>query len=131
MFKQKTLLKILPFLFITIFLTTGIFEVFAVVNEGYVNPFGNSQIASPVTGVTQIWYILLSIVRWIYIIFFVVAVLFILLAAYNFLQGGANEKKAAEAKAQLKYAVIAIVVALISTGVSLLITQFLQSRGAN
>ncbi len=130
MFKQKKLLKILPFLFITIFLTTGIFEVFAV-NEGYINPFGNSEISSPITGVTQFWYILISIVKWIYVIFFVVAVLFILLAAYNFLQGGANEKKAETAKSQLKYAIIAIVVALIASGVSWTITQFLQSRGAN
>jgi len=39
---------------------------------------------SPVTSFTTIQLIFVNVIRWIYTIFFVVAVLFILLAAYNF-----------------------------------------------
>jgi hypothetical protein len=70
--------------------------------------------------------VLLYATRWIYTIFFIVAVLFILLAAYNFIQGGNNPEKVKTAKEQLKYAVIAIVVALIATGVSVIIGNFLE-----
>jgi hypothetical protein len=56
-------------------------------------------------------------------------VLFILFAAYNFVQGGANPEKVKVAKTQLKYAVIAIVVALVASGASWIIAQFLASGG--
>lgn len=98
-------------------------------NYGYINPFGMTELASPVTGVTQIWDIIFNIVRWIYTAFFIIAVLFILIAAYNFIQGGANPEKVKIAKNQLKYAVIAIVVALVASGVSWIIAQFLGSGG--
>jgi len=52
-------------------------------------------------------------------------VFFILLAAYNFVWGGSDEKRLVTAKSQLKYAVIAIVVALMASGISIIIDNFL------
>ena len=77
--------------------------------------------------VTSLLAILVSIVQWIYTIFFIVAVLFFLLAAYNFMLGGVDEKKIATAKNQLRYGVIAIVVALLSAGVAYAIDTFLRT----
>ena len=68
-----------------------------------------------------------AVIKWVYTIFFVVAVLFILVAAYNFIRGGTNPKAIETAKAQLKYAVIAIVIALLATAVSVIIEAFLKN----
>ncbi len=97
-----------------------------------INPFGNNpQLKSPVTDIqTQILGsngILATIVQWVYTTFFIVAVLFFLLAAYNFMLGGSDEKKIATAKNQLKWGVIAIVVALLSVGAAYAIDTLLRS----
>ena len=97
-----------------------------------VNPFGNNpDLKSPVTDVqTQVLGsggILGTIVHWVYVTFFIIAVLFFLLAAYNFMLGGSDEKKIATAKNQLKYGVIAIVVALLSVGAAYAIDTFLRT----
>jgi len=84
---------------------------------------------SPVKDVTTIQQIFINIIGWIYTVFFAVAVLFILLAAYNFVTSSGSEDKVSLAKNQLKYAVIAIVVALVASGVSVVIERFLWSRG--
>jgi hypothetical protein len=83
-----------------------------------------------IRSVSQLYLILLNIIRWVYTAFFIVAVLFILLAAYNFIQGGSNPEKVKTAKSQLKYAVIAIVVALVASGAALVIDRFLASSGS-
>jgi hypothetical protein len=95
-----------------------------------IDPFNTGNTASPITGAKQIFVIIGGIVVWIYRAFFVVAVIFLLIAAYNYLQGGTNPEKIKTAKGQIKYAVISIVIALVSTGVSLIIAQFLSSGGA-
>ena len=84
---------------------------------------------SPVKDVTTIQQIFINIIGWIYTVFFAVAVLFILLAAYNFVTSSGSEDKVSLAKNQLKYAVIAIVVALVASGVSVVVERFLWSRG--
>ncbi len=48
--------------------------------------------------------------QWIYTIIFFVALIFILLAAFNFLTGRGNEKKIRTAKKQLRCGVIGIVI---------------------
>lgn len=93
-------------------------------------PFNKGDTASPVTSAPQIFGIVRNIVIWIYRAFFVVAVIFLLIAAYNFIQGGTNPEKIKVAKGQIKYAVISIVVALVASGLSWIIAQFLVSGGA-
>jgi cytochrome bd-type quinol oxidase subunit 1 len=82
-----------------------------------------------VTNVQQIVNILNYAVKWIYTAFFIITVIYILLAAYKFLRGGDNPKNVEDAKKSLTYAVIAIVVALLATGISVIIQTFL-SNGA-
>jgi hypothetical protein len=65
------------------------------------------------------------LVTYLYTAFYIVAVGFILLAAFNYLQGGTNPEKIKAAKSQLKYAVIAITIALIASGMSLIISSVL------
>ncbi len=61
--------------------------------------------------------VVITVVQWFYTIVFVVAVLFILLAAYNFITSGGDEEKTGTAKKQLMYAVIGVAVALLSYGI--------------
>jgi hypothetical protein len=97
---------------------------------GVVDPFGsNANMKSPVTNIETdlINGKLITAIKWTYTIFFIVAVFFFLLAAYNFLLGGSNEERVKTAKNQLTYGVIAIVVALIASGISLIIFTFLST----
>ena len=102
--------------------------VFAITVD--ISPFqNNAGTKSPITNVDQVvgtGGLLITAVQWIYSIFFVVAVLFILIAAYNYLRGGTNPKAIETAKSQLKYAVIAIAIALVASGISLLIKGILS-----
>jgi len=71
-----------------------------------------------------------QIVRWVYIIFFTVAVLLILFAAFTYLTAAGNEDKVKEAKDRLIYAAVAIVVALLAVGFQTIIRNFIESGGA-
>lgn len=74
----------------------------------------------------QIFTILSKIVRWTYTIFFIVAVFFILLAAFNFLTAQGDSTKIQEARSQILWAIVAIAIALISVGAAQIIKNFIQ-----
>lgn len=94
-------------------------------------PFSNAYAAgapqdSPIKGVNDVIRILNDVVKWVYAIFFIIAVLFILFAAFSFLTSEGNPEKAKEAQKQILYAAIAIAIALLSVGFSLIIDTFLR-----
>jgi len=72
--------------------------------------------------------VLLTVVQWVYTILFIVAVLFILLAAYNFVMSKGDPEKVGNAKKQLLYAVIGIAVGLLSYLVVALVRNSLSNR---
>lgn len=74
----------------------------------------------------QIFTILSKIVQWTYTIFFIVAVFFILVAAFNFLTAQGDSTKIQEARNQILWAIVAIVIALISVGAAQIIKNFIQ-----
>lgn len=96
-----------------------------------VAPFQNNQAMSGggngLWTMTSMLTIFITIVQWVYTIFFIVAVFFFLLAAYNFVLGGSDEKRIETAKSQLKWGVVGIVVALLSVGVSYAVDTFLRN----
>ena len=61
-----------------------------------------------------------------YQIFFILAVLFILVAAFTYLRAGGDAAQVKKAQTILKNAVIAIVIALISTAASVIIQNFIN-----
>ena len=91
-----------------------------------IGPLNSGDYASPVSDASSTLNFVKKAATWMYTIFFIIAVLFFLLAAYNFLLGGSNEERVKTAKNQLKWGVVAIVVALISTGVAAMVYNFLQ-----
>ena len=76
------------------------------------------------------WFgILQQVVGWVYRAFFVVAALFIIIAAFYYLTAQGNPEKVGEAKNMIIYAVVAIVVALIAVGMDVMIRTFLSTGG--
>jgi len=85
----------------------------------------NSPVSKPESFLT----ILGKAVYYVYIAFFIVAVLFIVLAAYDYLTKSGEPEKIKEVHRKLLYAVIAIVVALLAVGAEEIIQQFLEKEG--
>ena len=80
---------------------------------------------SPIKEPEDIFVILAKVVQYTYTIFFIVAVIFILVAAFNFLTAQGEPEKIKNARAQITWALVAIAIALISVGAAQIIQTFL------
>ena len=70
-----------------------------------------------------------DIVGWMMNVFWVVAVGFIVWAAFNFLTAQGDAEKVQKAKKMLLYAVIAAVIVLLANGVNVILTNILERQG--
>jgi len=70
-----------------------------------------------------------DVVRWFMNIFWVIAVGFIVWAAFNFLTAQGDAEKIQKAKKMLLYAVIAAVIVLLANGVKVILTNILERQG--
>lgn len=84
---------------------------------------------SPIQTPGDVTEVIKGIVRWTYYIFFVLAVYFILIAAFGYLTAGGNPEKIKSANSSLLWAFVAIAVALISVGAAQIITSFITPPG--
>jgi len=66
------------------------------------------------------------VIRWIYTIFMVVAVVFVLLAAFQYLTSGGDKEKTKKANNMLMYAVIAIVIAILAFSITRIVGSVVQ-----
>ncbi len=69
--------------------------------------------------------VLTQLIQWVFIILLVLAVLFIIMAAFSYLTAGGDEEKVAAAHKKVIYAVVAIAVAFLAQGVSFVVAQLL------
>ncbi len=79
-----------------------------------IDPIGTGAAGTEFTTVGGLVGVLLTAVKWVYTILFIVAVLFILLAAFNFITSKGDAEKVGTAKKQLLYAVVGIAVGLLA-----------------
>jgi Flp pilus assembly protein TadB len=86
------------------------------------------EFGAPITSIEEGVGIFTTLVKWVYTIFFIVAVLFILMAAYSFVTSQGSAEKVQKAKDQLKWAIIAVVIALLSSGFALVIQNFINEE---
>jgi len=80
-------------------------------------PPSGQQPAVPITGEQSVsgWVLIfVTAVRWVYTILFILAVLFILLAAYNFVTSKGDPEKVSTARKQVLWAVIGVAVGLLA-----------------
>ena len=82
---------------------------------------------TPVTRFEDILRILNTLINWIFTILLVIAVFFIMLAAFNYLGSAGEPEKVAEAQNKLIYAAVAIGVSLIAKGVEFIVRQLIGS----
>ena len=85
--------------------------------------------APQISSVDTLIGIVKNIVKYIYIIFFLVAVIFILFAAYTYLTAQGEPEEVNKARTQIMYAVIAIVVALMAVSVDLIVKNLITTGG--
>ena len=81
---------------------------------------------SPINEPNQFLDVIASVVKWTYAIFFIITVMFVLFAAFNYLTGGDDAEKIKSAHQQIMYAAIAVAIALLAVGFSLIIQRFLN-----
>ena len=81
---------------------------------------------SPINTDTELLNVIAGVVKWIYTIFFVVAVVFILFAAFNYLTAGGQPEKIKTAHTMLIWAIVAIAIALLSVAAAQIIRTFLK-----
>ncbi|MDP1689194.1 MAG: hypothetical protein Q8L47_03630 [bacterium] len=67
------------------------------------------------------------VVYWLFSIFLIVAVIFLLIAAFKYLMSGGDATKVGEATRAVIYAAVAIGVALLSASVTSLVKTFIDS----
>jgi len=77
---------------------------------------------------TGLMAVIVSIVKWVYTAFFVIAVLIILFAAYTYLTAGGDPAKISTVHKQLIYIAVAIAIALIAVGVEKIIENLLTGN---
>lgn len=80
---------------------------------------------SPIDSPEKVFLVLKKILQWTYTIFFIMAVYFLLLAAFTYLSASGNPEKIKAASSQLLWGMVAIAVALISVGAAAIIRGFL------
>jgi len=88
---------------------------------------GVEQVGPPTVG--GLVDLVRQIVRWAYIIFFIIAVLMIILAAFSYLTAGGDAEKVNTAKNRLIYAAVAIAVAFLAVSFETIIKNFLSAPG--
>ncbi|MCH7604916.1 hypothetical protein IID24_02935 [Patescibacteria group bacterium] len=76
----------------------------------------------PETG-QELVSLLRIITNWIFVLFLIVAVIFIILAAFQFLTGGGDPAAIAQARTKLIYAGVGIAVAIASRGLVAVVTN--------
>ena len=98
--------------------------------------FAQIQPGSEIPGITQntnvrttsdVLNLLKSGIKIAYIIFFILAVLFILIAAFKYLTSSGDEKKTTEARRMIIYAAVAIAVALLAVALQSVVSSFLTT----
>ena len=82
-----------------------------------------TQLSGTTTGSVE--YLFLQLLKWLIAVFWILAVGFVIWAAFTFLFADGDEGKIGEAKNRLKYAVIAAAVALLSTGINVIVYYLL------
>ncbi|MBI2515042.1 hypothetical protein HYV91_02565 [Candidatus Wolfebacteria bacterium] len=91
---------------------------------------GISRIAGVPTNPNELLTRVGDFVRWAYILFFILAVLFVLIAAYTYLTAAGNQEKIDKAKTMLIYSAVAVAVALMAIVFNTIIGGFVGGGGA-
>src|SRR3989344_5808582 len=83
---------------------------------------------APITSLGDLQTTITNIVNWVIVVFWIVAVGFMIWAAFTYLTAAGDEDKLGEAKNRLIYALVAAAVALLSGGIQGIATNLLTGN---
>lgn len=89
------------------------------------NMINTSGGVGKVTGIGGTFDLVQTLVGYLIALFWILTVVFFILAAINYITAAGDEKKIAKAKAMVKYGIIGVIVALFSTAIRALIVNAL------
>ena len=87
--------------------------------------YAQETVTPDIRDINDIYYLIKRVAGWFQAFFFIIAAIFIIIAAFTYLTSGGDEDKVKRAKTELIYAVIAIVVALLAFVVVAIMRNFL------
>jgi len=79
-----------------------------------------------VTSVSAVITIINTLANWVFAILLAIAVIMLLLAAFNWLTSGGNEDKVGSARKMLIWALVGIAVALAAKGLVMIVTTLIK-----
>ncbi len=82
-----------------------------------------------VTTVANVFTVLCQLLGWLFILFIILAVVFVIVAAFKYLTAGGDAEKVGTANHMLIYAVVAVVVAVLARAIPVIIANFFSSGG--
>jgi hypothetical protein len=82
-----------------------------------------------VTTVSGVFTVLCQVLGWFFILFIILAVVFVIVAAFKYLTAGGDAEKVGTANHMLIYAVVAVVVAVIARAIPVIIANFFSAGG--
>ena len=80
---------------------------------------------TPITSIEGVFRVINTLINWVFTILLVVAVFFIMMAAFGYLGSAGEPEKVTEAQNKLIYAAVAIGVGLIAKGVEFVVRQLI------
>jgi len=110
-------------------LALGIASVCLLSFSGMASAIGETPpttIPNTVTSATNFITLLNNIVNWVFVVVMVAAVIFIVLAGWQFITGGGDPQAVSQARNKLLYAAVGIIVAVLARGIVTAITSLVS-----
>lgn len=85
---------------------------------------GPTEVPTVITSIQDVNALINNLISWMQYLLFALAALFIVMAAFTYLLAGGDPEKTVKAKNQVVFSIIAIAIALLATGIVLVIKSF-------
>jgi len=85
---------------------------------------GPTEVPTVITSIQDVNALINKLISWMQFLLFALAALFIVMAAFTYLLAGGDPEKTGKAKNQVIYSIIAIAIALLATGIVLVVRSF-------
>ena len=90
--------------------------------------FAQEMLPTGPQSVNQLINIVCTVTRWLFTLFILLAIIFIILAAYKYLTAGGAPEKVKGASQMLIYAVVAIVIAVLARGIPFIVGTLVSAQ---
>ncbi|MDP3724916.1 MAG: hypothetical protein Q8R20_00410 [Nanoarchaeota archaeon] len=87
----------------------------------------NAQATTTVRTLEDVQGILQDVVGWAQVFFYVIAALFIIWGAWDYLQSGGEPEKTKKARDRILYSLVAIAIAVIAGGIVRMVASFINT----